>query len=91
VKTLVLYDDTGYIYMQMTGTYRIPQAGLNYLEIEIPDGKILKSIDINVTPNIPVYENMPVPEVQVIKQQLQETQELLAEYINNKYNALIND
>ncbi len=42
VETLVIYDGTGYVYMQMTGSYRVPEGGLQYLETEIPEGKIIK-------------------------------------------------
>lgn len=91
MKTLVIYDNTGYIYLQISSTEnRIPQGGLQFIEVEISEGKILKSIDTSVSPNIPIYEDMPVPEIDILKQQLKENQELFTEYVNNKYNALLN-
>lgn len=90
MKTLVIYDNTGYIYLQLSSTEnRIPQGGINYLETEIPEGKTLKSIDTSVSPHIPIYEDIPIPEIDILKQQLKENQELITEYVNNKYNALL--
>lgn len=43
MKTLVIYDNVGYIYLQLTSDdNRIPQGGINYLEVEVPGGKIIK-------------------------------------------------
>jgi hypothetical protein len=89
MKTLIIYDDTGYIYFQMSGNYKVPQGSIQYLEIEIPNEKILKSIDVSVDQHKPIYEDIPIQEIQVVKQQLEETQTLLADYVNSKYNALI--
>jgi hypothetical protein len=91
MKTLIIYDNTGYIYLQLKSTEnRIPQGGIQFLETEIPEGKTLKSIDTSVTPNTPIYEDIPIPEIQVVQQQLQEAQNLIIEYVNSKYNALLN-
>ena len=74
MKTLVIYDNKGYIYLKITGSYSVPEGGLNYLEIEIPEGKILKSIDTSVTPNASVYEDIPVSEIDNMKQQISDLQ-----------------
>lgn len=59
MKTLIIYDTTGYIYFQMSGAYRIPEGGLNYSEVDIPEGKMVTSIDVSKTPNIPVFTDIP--------------------------------
>ena len=75
MATLVIYDNTGQIFSSpITGSYILPQGGLNCLEIEIPEGKILKSIDTSVTPNAPVYEDVPVSEIDSLKQQVEDLQ-----------------
>jgi hypothetical protein len=89
MKTLIIYDNTGYIYFQMSGNYKVPQGGMQFIEIEIPNEKILKSIDVSIVPHKPIYEDTPIPEMQIVKQQLDEAQTLLTEYVNSKYNALI--
>jgi hypothetical protein len=79
MKTLVIYDNTGYIYLQITGCYILPQGGLNYLEVQIPEGKTLKSIDTSVTLNVPVYEDVPVSEIDNLKQQVTDLQNYIIE------------
>lgn len=48
MKTLIIYDNSGYIYIQITGTYRIPQGGINYIEIYVESykGKKIKSVNV---------------------------------------------
>lgn len=54
--TIVFYDNTGYVYFYMTGDYRVPQGGIQYLEIEnILEGQRITGVDMSVTPNIPTY------------------------------------
>lgn len=79
MKTLIIYDNTGYIYLQQTGTYRTPEGGLNFLEAEIPEGKILKKVDTTVTPNVPVYEDIPLTETELLKKRVEEQEAALVE------------
>ncbi|WP_459481941.1 hypothetical protein [Clostridium saccharoperbutylacetonicum] len=79
MKTLIVYDNIGYIYLQMTGDYKVPQGGMNYLETEIPEGKHIKSIDTNKTPNVPIFEDIPKTELEQTQEQLLETQAQLAD------------
>lgn len=78
MKTLIIYDNTGYIYLQMTGSYRTPQGGIDYLEVEIPEGKIIKSVDTSATPNVPIFADIPKTEMQLLQEQLLATQAELA-------------
>ena len=75
MNTLVIYDNTGQIFSSpITGSYIVPQGSLKYLEVQIPEGKVLKSIDTSVTPNAPVYEDIPVSEIDNLKQQVTDLQ-----------------
>lgn len=60
-KTLVIYDTTGRIFNPITGSYVVP-VGIPYLEVEVPDGKMVVSVDVSVTPNVPVYTDLPKSE-----------------------------
>lgn len=91
MKTLIIYDNTGYVYLQITGNYRLPQDGIQFLEIEIPQGKTLNCIDINKIPNEPIFEDLPISEVDILKNKLQQSQKILGDYVNSKYNALLNN
>lgn len=79
MKRLVIYDSKGYIYIQMSGTYQVPQGGITYLETEVSEGKILKGIDITKTPHIPILEDMPKTDLEKTQEQLLETQAQLAD------------
>jgi len=58
MDTLIIYDNNGNIYVQMSGTYSVPSGGIQFLEIEVPEGKTISKIDVTVTPHSPIYENM---------------------------------
>lgn len=58
MKTIIIYDEEGYIITQNEGNVRKP-AGVPYLEVEIPADKILTGIDVTVTPNVAIFEDYP--------------------------------
>lgn len=75
MKTLIIYDRRGVIYYRATGDYEIPE-GLNYLEIEIPEGKILQSV--NPVTKEPVYTDMPASDIDVLTEKINYLTERLA-------------
>lgn len=77
MKTLIVYDTSGYIYVQMGGVYRIPQGGVLYLEIEIPASK--RVVSVNVETKTPVYENIPKTEFEILQEQVNSLTEANAE------------
>lgn len=81
MKTLVIYDNTGYIYVQITGV-KTPEGGINYLEVEIPEGKRISKIDTTSTPNVPVFEDMPKTELQIAQEKIQMLEQTSAEVMN---------
>lgn len=70
MNTLVIYDSTGYIIAQMAGDVREP-IGTPFIWVEVPDGKRLVSIDTSVNPSVPVFEDLPVPEIVQLKDRLE--------------------
>ena len=77
--SLVIYDNKGYVYMVMSGNSPVPQGGIQYIKVEIPTGKIIKSIDTSVTPNIPVYDDIPLTENEILKQRIAEQETAIME------------
>lgn len=74
MKTLIIYDENGYIYVpQMSGNYLIP-AGVKYLEIEIPDGKYVESVDISIIPHQAILKDLPLGEMDILKIRLNSTE-----------------
>ncbi|EMS70277.1 hypothetical protein [Ruminiclostridium cellobioparum] len=68
MQTLVIYDETGFIISQMQGSDLRESIGVPYIFIEIPQNKILKSIDVSKTEHKPVFEDLPKPETQKLQE-----------------------
>ena len=73
-KTLVIYDDNGKIFTQITGDY-IKPVGLQHIEIDIPEKKILVGVDSTV--HEPIYEDAPKTEIELLREELVLTQQAL--------------
>ncbi|WP_207710248.1 hypothetical protein [Clostridium sp. C2-6-12] len=68
----MIYDNTGFIYSQMEGYYVIPQGGVQYLEIEIPERKMLEKIDLTAKIHQPIFIDMELSETDLIKKKMEE-------------------
>lgn len=75
MKTLIIYDNSGYIYVQMTD-YRVP-VGIQYLETEVPTGKY--ATGVNVATKEPILADLPKTELQLAQEQILATQALVAD------------
>ncbi len=71
--TLIIYDDQGEVFSNITGNYLIPQGGVQFMEVEVPNGKRVASVDVSVTPHQVVLEDIPPTEIE----QLRERQSLM--------------
>lgn len=80
MKTLVIYDTTGRIIFQGNGDILEP-VGIPFLWLEIPDGKILKYIDTSKTEHVPVYEDLPKSQVEILSEQVAALNIALAEVL----------
>lgn len=75
MNTLIIYDNTGYIISQMAGSVREPQGGVQFLWVEIPEGKQLKltdgiGVDISVMPHQAILEDIPPTEIENLRTDL---------------------
>lgn len=89
MEMIVIYDNRGHIYYCAGGAVEEP-VGLQFMKVTIPEGKILKSIDVSGEVHEPVFEDFPIPETEVLKTQVEElttqlldTQEALAVIYEN--------
>jgi hypothetical protein len=84
MKSIIIYDTTGYIIQQMTGSYRVP-VGIPFLEVDVESykGKIIKSVDVSVTPNVLVFEDIPKSELQLAQERI----DALETYVLDKETA----
>lgn len=69
MKMLIIYDDNGKIFTQITGVYATP-IGLQHLEIEVPQGKIVIGIDVSTTPHQVILEDIPPMEIDKLRADL---------------------
>lgn len=83
MKTLIIYDNEGYIISTRQGqpSPRVP-VGVPYLEVEIPEGKRIKitdgiGVDVTKTPHQAILEDIPPTETEILKQEVQTMQEAI--------------
>lgn len=77
MKTLIIYDNEGKIYSQMSEGYPIPKNEVQFLEIEIPGGKRFKKIDTSVIPHNIILEDIPKSQIELLQEELaQNTKEI---------------
>lgn len=81
MQTLLIYDNTGYIYVQITGSYRTPEGGLQFIETEIPEGKQIVSVDVRTTPNVAIFEDIPPSDTEVLQQKVEVLRDQNAEML----------
>jgi len=85
MKTLIIYDTTGYVINNITGNYRVP-VGVPYLEVDVPEGKridLSAGVDVSVTPHQVVLEDIPPSEIDVLKARQDATENALLDMLMN--------
>ncbi|HHY26615.1 MAG TPA: hypothetical protein GX523_07680 [Desulfitobacterium dehalogenans] len=65
--TLIIYDNQGQIFSQVTGNYLVPQGGVQFMEIEVPAGKIVSGVNVSVTPHQAILEDIPPSEIEKLR------------------------
>lgn len=81
MQTLIIYDNEGFIISQMQGSSLREPVGIPHLWVEIPQGKSLASIDVLVMPNVPIFEELPKTETQLLQEKLDLMQAAIDELI----------
>ncbi|WP_252216113.1 hypothetical protein [Clostridium sp. VAP41] len=75
MKTLILYDSIGREIFNKSGFYYEPVGEIKTLQTDIPEGKILKGVDIKT--GQPILEDMPKTEMELLQEELaQNTKEM---------------
>jgi len=77
MDTLLIYDSTGYIISTASGSVREPQ-GIPFLWVNVPTGKRIKitdgiGVDVSVTPNAAILEDIPKTEMEILQGDLSTT------------------
>ena len=78
MKTLIVYDATGHIIYQASGDIREP-VGIPFLWVDVPEGKRITGVDVTVTPNVAILENLPKSSTQLLQEQIDNLNIAMAE------------
>lgn len=78
MKTLIIYDGQGYVLLTLSGqpAPREP-IGVPFLWTEIPEGKTIKGVDVSITPHQVILEDIPLTEIDVLKQTVADLTEIV--------------
>ena len=83
MKTLIIYDNEGYIISTRQGqpSPRKP-IGIPFIEVEIPQGKQIKitdgiGVDVSVTPHEVILDDIPPTEIDLMKQDVLNMQDAI--------------
>ena len=80
MEMIVIYDDNGTIYYCAGGSVEEP-VGLQFMKVTVPEGKILKSIDVSGDVHEPVFEDLPMSEVESLKSEIESLNEIVNQLI----------
>lgn len=80
MKILIIYDSTGKEYMRIVDeNIEEPTGRIQSLVVDVPEGQILKGVDVSVTPNKPILEDIPKTEIELLKDKVNDLAQANAE------------
>ncbi|NFA43407.1 hypothetical protein EXM65_12695 [Clostridium botulinum] len=79
LKSLLVYDNSGYIIVHMGGNYRVPQGGVQYIEVEHNENQ--RPLKVDVETNKVIFEDLPKTDIEIAKDRIQALEESNAELI----------
>lgn len=77
-KVMVIYDNRGSLYLQ-SEFYNLPDGGLNYLEVDVPEGQIISGVDTSTSPNIAKFSSIPKTDLEKAKEEIAALKEQVAQ------------
>lgn len=83
MKKLIIYDNNGTIFLQVSGYYKVPQGGIQYLEVDskIHQNKIIKSV--NPETKELILEDMPKTELELAQERIDALEQYIVEKESN--------
>ena len=67
---VIIYDNDGKIWYNGSGMGE--PAGLPFLNVEIPEGQYIESVDVSSEPHKPVFKPFPKSEMEILKERIEE-------------------
>ena len=86
MDTLFIFDDSGFIYYQASGSVREPEGMTgNKKMVSVPQGKKVDYFDMSGAEPEPVFEDLPKTEVQLLQEQVNNLNIAMAAVIGGSY------
>ncbi len=77
MKKIIIYDNEGFIILQQSGSYRVPKGEIQFLEIDIPENRIVKEIDVSSNEHKVVFTEISKSPIELLQEELaQNTKEI---------------
>lgn len=70
MKTLIIYDNEGTIFLQMSGDYLLPQGGIQYLEVDSDTYKNKIITGVNVATKELITKDKPKTDIELLQEEL---------------------
>ncbi|PYG86749.1 hypothetical protein LY28_02775 [Ruminiclostridium sufflavum DSM 19573] len=70
MTTRIIYDTTGQIINQMQGSDLYTPEGIPCLDVDIPEGRYVTGIDVSVTPNAAIFEDLPKSKTDLLQERI---------------------
>lgn len=67
---VIIYDNNGKIWYNGSGMGE--PAGLPFLNVEIPEGQYIESVDVSSEPPKPVFKSYPKSDMEILKEKVAE-------------------
>lgn len=81
MNTLIIYDNIGNIFSMVTGDYSIPQGGIQFIEVIVPEGKRIVGVDVTSTPHKSILEDIPLSEIETLDSRTKDLEMALSEIL----------
>lgn len=78
---LIIYDNEGTIISILGEGYKLPRGGVQYLEVTVPEGKIISGIDIETKEVI--LKDFPKSELQLANEKISQLEKDIADILLN--------
>lgn len=88
MATLIIYDKEGTIISQKEGTVKEP-VGVPFLWVDIPKGNYITKVNVSVSPNKAVFEQIPASQAEVMSSELERAHDRLNDMENMNIQVLL--
>lgn len=82
MKTLIIYDNDGKIFLKMSNNYPVPNGGIQFLEVDESTNENKIITGVNVETKELITEDIPKTDVELLQEQINSLTQANAELIS---------